>query len=148
MVESWPAREIYTMSYESLNDYEKNIFNLIEKHYPGWTDHAEFNPSDGFVVKIKSPNNPDNILHIAGEKNEVLVKFAVQGSNEHYDCETASEAFMKAKQDYIDPVLKNKMVVANLRYDSGPQRKFASLAWLHKMAQDGEFKLVDYDSWS
>ena len=90
--------------------------------HPEWAKYLEDFIDENtreLVYTISSPANPDNKLYIVITRDDITVKFAVQGSHEHYDIncvgggseeERFEETFNWAFEEYINPVLENKLV--------------------------------------
>lgn len=98
--------------------------------FPQWACLREDLEIDGNVDSIEirymipSPANPNNILYVVFTRNDLIVKFAVQGSHEHYDpdlyCSTDTEmsetekwdvAYSDAINEYVLPVIQDKLFV-------------------------------------
>ena len=83
----------------------------------------ESNPIPRHIrYQIPSPANPNNILWVVFTPDDIVVKFAVPGSHEHYDpchyggpdfngdrSECWSEAYEDAIHEYVLPVIEDRM---------------------------------------
>ena len=103
-----------------LTRFQEYAKNRLERIHPEWKNYLEDCIDENIrelVYIINSPANPDNKLYIVITCDDITVKFAVQGSHEHYDiyCEGSEaerfeKAFNWAFEKYINPVLENKLV--------------------------------------
>lgn len=105
--------------------------------------------------QIQSPANPDNILWVVFTPDDVMIKYAVPGSHEHYDPDhygspdfvgDRSEFWPLAYEDaiceYVLPVVEDRMFVLHYGKHS------ALVSSVEEFLRSNQLNCCQYESWS
>ena len=110
------------MTTADQTEFQRYVLTRLTEIFPTWSEFiTEYREDWGVetVYKVPSPANPENNLYISIRPDEIMVKFAVQGSHEHYDLdygvgdtdeERYEDTLNDAMSEYITPVLENRLV--------------------------------------
>lgn len=122
--------------------------------FPQWAGLREDHGVD-ICYSIASPANPLHILWVVFTPDEILIKFAVPGSHEHYDPDDylfhnqdLSESvawdstYQNAIEEYVQPVLEDRMVIVNHGNHQTITCDVEEFAKLNKLSS------FHYESWS
>ncbi len=152
---------------EIMTPFQEYAHNRWRHGFPEWEHLREdlnlsgepfdSNVDSGLEVRyvIPSPANPDNCLYVVFAPDEIIVKFAVQGSHEHYDpdiygmdddeiteLDRWNESYNDAMNEYVYPVLNDQLVVVMSGVDSWLVSDVARFLELNQMQQR------ETESWS
>ena len=113
--------------------------------------------SDSLQVRyqVPSPANPDNILWVVFTPDDIVVKYAVPGSHEHYDPDFYGgphfdgdrsvfwpQAYEDAISEYVLPVIQDRMFTLNYG------RHSALVCNVEEFLQSNRLRSCQYASWS
>lgn len=118
-----------------MTPFQQYAHDRWRRNFPEWSRWREDFEVEGepdrinILYDIPSPANEANRLYVMFLHDEIMVKFAVPDSHEHYDpdlyllapantseSEAWDQAYADALTEYIRPVLEDRMVA--VRYDN------------------------------
>ncbi len=116
-------------------------------------------PGTGQPVHVRyqlpSPANPDNVLCVVFTPDDIMIKFVVPGSHEHYDpdlyggvdfdgdrMDLWSDAYDDALREYIRPVIEDRMFVVYYG------KRSALVVDVEKFLSLNQIESCHYESWS
>lgn len=135
----------------------KYSLQRMARQFPEWSSFLREFPEEGsWAYQIPSPNNVENILYISLCKEQLIIKFAVRGSHEHYalsdaDGDTDDEKFEAvwslAWEEYLGPVLENRLVIVWHEHGLGGSLTFKPEQYVAHLRNRG---VTDYriETWS